>query len=333
MKTYLASWTKTMLFVCSMLMFTACNSSEPMGQGQTEFQITGAPTDNQNIKGVFITVSQIKVDGVPVAGFTKQTFDLKSYQEGNTKLLGTGQLDAKGFDHATFVLDTDFDADGNSPGCYVLTTNGEKFKLRNSGKIEVAVDKSWKVVAGGKSTMVLDFDIRKSIQEVNDPAIRYSFLSDDHLNEAVRMVNKDITGTISGTYSDPRITDERIVVYAYEKGTFNESSETQPQGENGILFKNAVATAEIKSGPYSRIYTLALLEEGGYELHFAGYQMDAASQRFVFHSLLDARTSIGETNTRFINVKAGATTSPDTMILHSAKDNKTAENPSVSNGS
>ena len=117
MKTNYVSWTRTLLFGSVMFMLPACDRSNgPMGRGEAEFQITDAPSDDASIKGVFVTVADIKVDGKSISGFTKQTIDLKAYQEGSTKLLGTTQLDAKAYNNITLVLDADADATANSPG-------------------------------------------------------------------------------------------------------------------------------------------------------------------------------------------------------------------------
>src|SRR5258706_4212729 len=168
MKTNYVGWTRAVLFGATMLMLPACDrSNDPMGKGDAEFQITDAPSDDASIKGVLVTVADIKVDGNSISGFTKQSIDLKAYQESNTKLLGTAQLDAKAYNSITLVLDADADASGNSPGCYVLTTDDTKFKLRSSGVITVTASKGWNVVANAKSTIVLDFDLRKSIRQMD----------------------------------------------------------------------------------------------------------------------------------------------------------------------
>src|SRR5258706_16088451 len=124
MKTNYVGWTRAVLFGAAMFMLPACDrSNDPMGKGDAEFQITDAPSDDASIKSVFVTVTDIKVDGKSVSGFTKQTIDLKAYQEGNTKVLGTGTVDAKAYSTVLLVLDADADAAGASPGCYVLTTD------------------------------------------------------------------------------------------------------------------------------------------------------------------------------------------------------------------
>src|SRR6476646_2906926 len=106
MKMLNVSWTKTILFACAVGMLSACSkSSEPMGKGEAEFQITDAPADDASVKSVFVTVADLKVDGQSVSGFTKQTIDLKAYQAGATKILGSAQLDARAHSTVTLVLD------------------------------------------------------------------------------------------------------------------------------------------------------------------------------------------------------------------------------------
>ncbi len=112
------------------------------------------------MKGVFVTVADIKVDGTSVSGFTKQTIDLKGFQEGNAKLLATSRLTAKSYSNITLVLDADADANGGSPGSYVLTATDTKLKL-SSGLISITLNNTWTVAANTKTTVIMDFDIRK----------------------------------------------------------------------------------------------------------------------------------------------------------------------------
>src|SRR5258708_40304153 len=164
MKPLNVSWTKTIIFVCPISMLPACNKKEPMGKGEAEFQITDAPSDDASVKSVFVTVADVKVDGQSISGFTKQTIDLKAYQEGNTKVLGSSKLSARAYSNVTLVLDTETDAAGNTPGCYVMTTDNAKYKLSSSGPINVTINKTWNVFTSAKSTIVMDLDLRKLIQ-------------------------------------------------------------------------------------------------------------------------------------------------------------------------
>jgi len=316
MKTNYVSWTRTILFGSVMFMLPSCDrSNEPMGKGEAEFQITDAPSDDAAIKGVFVTVTDIKVDGKSISGFTKQTIDLKAYQEGTTKLLGTAQLDAKAYSNITLVLDTDADATANSPGCYVLTTDNAKFKLRSSGTVNVMASKGWSVPANGKSTIILDFDLRKSIRKMDDAAIRYNFVSDDNLQSSVRLVSQDNAGTINGSYAEQTSSNaDKVIVYVYKKGTFSATTEAQAQGDDAIFFKNAVASTEVKLGLSGNSYKLAFLEAGDYELHFAGYKKDVATSRFTFQTMLKSETSTGGSVGDFVTIQKGITLSISSTI-------------------
>jgi len=320
MKIKNVSWrkamTKAILFCSAMLVVLACDkSSEPMGKGEAEFLITDAPSDDASIKGVFVTVADLKVDGQSVSGFTKQTIDLKAYQEGNTKLLGTATFDAKAYKSVTLVLDTDTDASGSAPGCYVLAMDDSKYKLRNNGTIDVTINREWNVVANSKSSMVMDFDLRKSIVAMADPGVRYNFASNDNLNAAVRLMRLENTGAISGNYSEATaITADKIIVYAYKKGTFNAATETEGQGGEGIFFKNAVTSTEVK-GTVSKTFKLAYLEEDDYELYFAAYTKDAATDRFNFQTLLKAQTTANGEAGGFIVVQSGITIAINSSII------------------
>ena len=309
MKMKKSGWFKVLWFASAMAVLTACDdSSEPMGKGEAEFEITDAPSDDASVKGVFVTVADIKVDGRSVSGFAKQTIDLKAYQEGNTKLLATaGQLDAKSYNNLTLVLDLETDANGNTPGCYVLTQDDTKYKLKNTttGLAEVTINEEWRVVANTTSKIVMDFDLRKSLDYSDDPMVRYTFVADDKLGAAIRLVARENAGTIKGSYEADSNAD-KIIVYAYKKGTFSAETETEPQGENDLLFANAVASAEVKDGLTGRTFTLAFLEEGEYELYFAAHTENTTG-RMTFETMLSSETKIDGSVANIIKVQGGAT--------------------------
>ncbi len=315
MKTLNVSWTKTILFACAIFMLPACNKSSEPGEGEAEFQITDAPSDDASVKSVFVTVADVKVDGQSISGFTKQTIDLKAYQEGNTKVLGSSKLNARAYSNVTLVLDTETDAAGNTPGCYVMTTDNAKYKLSSSGTINVTINKTWNVFTSAKSTIVMDFDLRKSIRAMADQSVRYNFVSNDNLQASVRLVSQDKVGTISGTYSEQTNSNaDMIIVYAYKKGTYNASTETQAQGDDAIFFKNAITSAEVNNGLASNTFKIAFLEGGDYELHFAAYNKDSGSGRFIFQTMLSSQTSVNGSLGDFITVQGGITLSISSVI-------------------
>jgi len=316
MKKLNVSWTKTILFACAVGILSACSkSSEPMGKGEAEFQITDAPSDDASVKSVFVTVADIKVDGQSVSGFAKQTIDLKAYQSGTTKILGTAQLDAKAHSSITLVLDTETDASGGAPGCYVMTMDNSKYKLSSSGTIDLTINKSWSVVTGVKSTLVMDFDLRKSIRTMTDPSVRYNFVSNDNLQSSVRLVSLDKVGTISGIYTEQTGSNaDKVIVYVYKKGSFNATTETAAQGDDAISFKNAITSAEVKSGLSGNNFKIAFLEAGDYELHFAAYNKNSTSDQFEFQNMLTAQTSVNGSMESFVTVQSGITVTLSSMI-------------------
>lgn len=313
------SWIKAIFFGCAVTLFTACgdDSNEQAGQGEVEFEITDAPIDDASIKSVVVTVADVKVDGQSVSGFSKQTIDLMAYQEGKTKLLGSSVMDARTYSNVTLVLDLETDAQGNSPGCYALGQDNVKYRLKSttSGTTEIVINQAWKPVKDTKTNVVMDFDLRKSIRYSEDPAIRYSFVSDNNLKAAVRLVTRANAGTVKGTYQDDANVDaDKIIVYAYKKGTFNASTETQPEGVDGIYFKNAVASAEVKESLTGSYYTLAYLQEGEYELHFAAYTKDNTSGRVSLEAMLQSETNVDGAVANVVKVQASVDVNISTRI-------------------
>jgi hypothetical protein len=304
------NWIKVAFVGFAMTSFVACSDdSAPAGKGEAEIEITDAPSDDASIKSVMVTVAEIKINGQTVSGFQKQTIDLKAYQEGSTKLLlGSTQLDAKSTNKIALVLDLDTDEDGNSPGCYVLTNDFSKFKLKSTatGKVEIAANQAWQVMANAKSRIVIDFDLRKAIKNSEDASVKYTFVSDENLKAAVKVVSREKSGTIKGTFTNDSDADaDMIVAYAYKKGTFNASTETQAQSEDQITFKNAAGSAVVKSTLSGKTYTMAFLEEGDYEIHFAAYHKDAATGRYAFTTRLQSETTADGAIADVIKVKAG----------------------------
>ncbi len=295
--------------------FASCHNddpSTPMEKGSVEFEITDAPVDDASVKGVFVTIADLKIAGNSVDGFVKQTVDLKAYREGNTKSLFEGSdFDAKAYNNVTLVLDYERDADGNAPGCYVLTQDDAKYDLRRdvSASNEISVNEEWEVAAGMTSQMVIDFDLRKSIRYADDEAIRYTFAPGNELSGAIRVVARESTGMVEGTYEAGENDADRIIVYAYRQGTFDAATET----EGEVVFPNAVTSAEVKGGISGNTFTLAFLEEGEYELYFAAHN-ENESGRLMFESMLESETTVGGEVMDVISVDAGVTLTVSSVL-------------------
>lgn len=297
------------ILVLSSFVFVQCSKDDDVENGDENgtlaVKITDAPSDDTNIKGTFITVADVKVDGKSVEGFTQQTIEISAYQNGNAKLIFNHELEAKTYNSITLVLDYESDASGSSPGCYVLTDDNAKHDLTASSSAggEVTVSKPFEVEANSQTSLVIDFDLRRSIARDEQSAESdYRFVSKTDLQAAVRVVHEDKTGEISGQVSALAASDNDMYVFAYKKGSFDSTTETQGQGSGNVFFYNAVSSARVNE---DGSYTLAFLEEGDYEIHVASYTASGESET-VFEGMLNATSSIQGVVLSNISVSASA---------------------------
>ncbi|OGS71592.1 MAG: hypothetical protein A3F91_00700 [Flavobacteria bacterium RIFCSPLOWO2_12_FULL_35_11] len=279
------------ILVLAITFLASCSNDDGATYGdeksQTNFYITDAPSDNTNVKGVIVTVADVKVNGVSIEGFTKTTLDLMQYQNGVTKLLGNLELNTGTYSNITLVLDNQTNASGNAPGSYVLMTNGT-IKAIQSSSNSINISDSFEVLSSSKNDIILDFDVRKAIVESgsND----FKFVSASELSNSIRVVNEASAGEIKGTATDTQNTSDRIIVYAYAKGTFNSNTETSAQG-SGVMFANAVNSSSVNNITGS--YELNFLAKGDYELHFVSYADTNNDGKLEFNGILDAESVTG----------------------------------------
>jgi hypothetical protein len=289
-------------FVFASISFSSCNKDDAnYGQGEATFEITDAPIDNPNVKAAFVTITEIRVDGKVFQGFKgPKTVNLLALQNGKTEVLGTGKLDAKTYSNLTLVVDIETDASGSSPGCYVLTKDDVKHKLALGGQtIANITAQSNYTITQGANAVVIDFDLRKAVR-VSSNAQSYAFANASNLANAIRVVNKKVTGTINGTYKDNSSkANSYLVAYAYKKGTFKADMETK--GE--VLFANAVNSCLVRRGTTSSNFTLSFLEAGDYEVHFARFTDNDQNGHYSFETMLEVKS---ENNISVNNVKVNA---------------------------
>jgi len=256
----------------------------------TSFEVTDAPIDYAEVEAVFVTISNLSVDGKSLEGFNATTVNLAALVNGETKTLGNLDLQAKSYSNIVFELDFDKDVNGDAPGCYVKKVNGEKDALVASSN-KITINDTFEVLANADNVIVIDFDLRKTIQEEEDGLSKdFNFVTMAELTAGIRTVNTELTGKISGSANDANNTSDKIIVYAYKKGTFNADIETKGKGESEVTFANAVTSAEVKG--LSGSYSLDFLEEGEYELIFASYNEDD-NNGFHFIALLNAEYTTG----------------------------------------
>lgn len=298
--------------IFSLFFLIGCSKDDDNGgsaQGNLKLEITDAPADDAEIEAVFITVAEIEVDGKKVEGFNKTTIDLMLYQEGLTYLLADIELDARQYNRVSLVLDNTSDAAGNTPGCYVLTTDGLKHQLA-TGTNKVHLDYNFKVEQNTEAHLVIDFDLRKSIKRSETGESKYAFVASAQMNNSIRVVSASNSGIISGNCNDAVSDSDLIVVYAYHKGSFNKNTETQASSETDLLFSNAVNSTTVKANGN---FEMHFLEEGEYELHFASYKRDSETGRVELNGslVLDVLTSV---DLESVQVNAASSTTVNVLV-------------------
>jgi hypothetical protein len=279
------------------------------GTANTAIKVTDGAIDDASVTGAFVTITDIKLDGQSVQGFTKTTVDLNAYQNGTTRTLGNFSLEGRTYSSITFVLDFDMDANGVAPGCYVLAGT-IKHKLQSTAN-SITISKGITLVGGVSNSIVADFDLRKMIiHQSGGPSDHFDFATAAELQSSVRIVAESSTGTISGTVTDAVSGSGKVVAYVYKKGTFNRSVEMQGQGASSIEFKNAVSSAVV-SGTGS--YELHFLESGDYEIYFASYKDTNADGEFELKGTLIA-VGTGGLDLLGLKVNANATLKVDVTV-------------------
>lgn len=258
----------SLVVLLSVMVLFACKKEESEDlKGRINIEITDAPIDDANIKSAFVTIAEVKLNGKAIEGFNRKTVDLLTLRNGNTSMLFDGEVQAKSYNEFTLVLDTE-----NQPGCYIEETNGNKHELVLTSQ-EINLSNNYMVESEGTAQLVVDFDLRKAIRRDQDN--KYNFVSQTEMQSAVRVVSKNRSGKINGICEDLITNSDKVIVYAYKKGTFNRSTEIEGQGQSDIEFSNAV-TSSIVAGDGQ--YQLHFLEEGEYELHFASYKENTNGQ-------------------------------------------------------
>ncbi len=261
----------TIVGISFLFFFYGCTKEdEGMGErGILSLQITDAPSDDDHIKGIFITIAGIKVNGKPVRTFVPQTIEISSFNNGKTKLILEKELASKEYQHLTLVLDKEQNDKGETPGNYVLTDDNKKHDLfeENNSSGEIEINKNFEILSSAETRLVIDFDLRKAVvHSENVTGNSYRFADDNGLRQAVRLVDESKTGSITGKVYKRGKDDDQMFVLLYRKGEFDDFAETS---EKEILFPGSVSSARIEQ---DGSYKLSFVEEGEYEIKIASFK-------------------------------------------------------------
>lgn len=258
--------------------------------GEIQIEVTDAPIDQDEIRGAYITISGISLGDTNLL-HEKTSIDLLAYQQGNTKKMGTYILPVNHYDFLEITLDLQEDAFGNIPGCFVFTQEGKKHNLYPSSDLTRTLTipmNEIHISENQRTNLIIDFDLRKLIRYgKNASEVKYQFVDDRSMEESIRVLNKDATGSVRGIFTNEAATSVRTIVFIYAAGSFNKSREIRNLETNIPDFYSAVNSARLDDQGH---FYLPYLPKGRYELVFAGFRREASHE---FYGLLDAMSSNG----------------------------------------
>ncbi len=234
-------------------------------KGGINLYLTDAPIDTSEIKGVFITFTEIQYhDNISGNWYSFDEFEepvkinLLDLTRGEVKLLGFFEMPAGSYSQIRFMLDAPERGQGppQTPGSYLEFSDGSTTALfvpsgSESGFKGVG---AFNVAANGVTDITADFDVRRSVVKAGASG-RYI------LKPTIRLVVNNEAGRIVGQVTNiPEGTD--ITVYAYEEGVYNADEAADPEEEE-VRFPNAVNSDMLSQ---DNMYHLDFLAEGSYDL-------------------------------------------------------------------
>lgn len=294
--------------------FVACDDEDVVvttGEGRFTLEMTDAPVDDPSVRGVFVTVADVKVGGTSLEGFSRTTIEISALQNGVTQMIADANLEARAYSNVEIVLDAANDAtNSGEPGCYVLTDSNEKVALDLTGDGTIQITgSSLEIEQGGTFAAVVDFDLRKAITRTEDESTPYAFAAENRLGTSLRFVNKADAGTLEGSVTNNSTENGTFVVYAYEAGAFSDAEVTGESDDE--LFLNAVTSGKVSS---TGEYQLSFLNSGAYELVVAAYEDTDNDGELEFKGRFTLETLLNIDLGRVV-VGANATATADISLL------------------
>ncbi|WP_084362732.1 DUF4382 domain-containing protein [Roseivirga echinicomitans] len=297
---YLKSLAATLLIIPT-LMFTSCdddNSNELDGTGTARLEATDAAVDAENITGVFLSVdeAQFIANGQvqnSIMFESPKEFNLMDYQNGETYILGTAELEAGAYDEIRLILTS-------SNQAYVKYVNGstDEIDVPSGSTSGYKIMGDFDVMANSMTELVLDVDLRKALVKKGN--------GEFNLRPTARLIAKSTAGMIKGVVDEDNMQDaDKVVVYAYLEGTFDDSEMNEPT-EGNSRFENSINSAVASN--LNGNFTLAFMPEGDYELIVATYKEDQLLGGLEFDSATKVEVSIDGETTSVIEVEARVVT-------------------------
>lgn len=292
MKTVKYSFVIALSFLITFLISCNDESAEEISKGQVSVDVTDAAAAFENISGVYLAVDEIQASANgsmhTIASFqSPKVFDLMSYQNGNTFNMGSGEIEAGTYSNLTFIMSATEES-------YILMKDGSKKMLTIDGNTHYNINGSFDVATNATTSIVADIDLRK--------ALTYNDNATFTLRNTGRVVNKEETGTIKGKVEGQFDASSEVVVYAYKKGTYQASEESETA--SGTRFENSINSATVSE---TGEFTLSFMEKGEYEMVVVTYENIDNDNDLEFKSKMNADLSIGGSLLSLVTVESNST--------------------------
>lgn len=291
------------MFLAAVILSSCSKDSDPVEpmQGQASVAVTDAAVDAENVTGVFLSVSEITASAngqvQTIATFNSpKLFNVMAYQNGDVYAMGNGNLNAGTYSDIRFIMSADADS-------YIELDDGttKDLVIENATSTGYKVNGQFNVLANATTELVADIDLRKALVTTSNGVFK--------LRSTARLVEADATTKIQGTVSGN--TEDRMVVYAYAKGTYNEAEKNAP-ADDGTRFENSINSAVVAE---NGAYTLAFMEEGEYEIIVASYSNTDNDSSLEFESELQSSIMFNGVVSDFLTVDASSSTSVTANIV------------------
>lgn len=276
-------------------MLIGCADENESGKGTLSLSITDAPTDAENVSGVYIAITGVEYrtqgnSWQPMEGFgDPYTVNLLELTEGKAELLGDFKIESGHYDGLRFKLDAaqnggylsnsatyiEF-ADGSQQPLYVPSGTQSGYKAKGDFVVPV----------NGTVAVTADFDVRKSVVEAGTSG---KYL----LKPTIRLVVNNQAGTISGA---AHIGEEQgqYIVFVYEEGSWSEEEAAAP-AEGESRFANAVSSARLRE---DGTFIIPFLAPAPYQLVVARFEDGEFMEVAYVHQEAVAVKSLQETNVK-----------------------------------
>lgn len=289
-----------LVFTAASVLVGCSNNDDVSESGEANVSMTDAAVDYKNVNAVYLSVSEVQAtangQSRTIARFdSPKQFNLMAYQNGQTYAMGKGDLKVGSYSDLRFVMSGEADS-------YIEMKDGSKKDLviENATSAGYKVSGAFNVAANATTDLVADVDLRKALVTTTDGAFK--------LRTTGRLVNSANTGMIKGNVSGS--SEERLVVYAYKKGTYTASEEAEP-AQGRTRFENSVNSAIVAN---DGSYTLAFMEEGEYEFVVAAFENTDNDEDLEFKSSLNAEVSIAGSVFDVIELESNSTLTANILI-------------------